>query len=86
MAKTKLSEKKSPEKKPAKRQFKTDQEMLDYIKTTIMDQIQDNLINLKVGDLLKIFEIQKKLSSDTKTEEKLWEIIEQIRPEALKHE
>ncbi|NMC42753.1 MAG: hypothetical protein GYA46_02445 [candidate division Zixibacteria bacterium] len=79
MAKTK-----KPVRQTPKRQFKTDQERLDFIKTTIMDQIQDNLISLKVGDLLKIFEIQKKLSSDSKTEEKFWEVIEQLRQEELK--
>jgi hypothetical protein len=79
-------EKKSPEPKVERHQFKTDQERLDYIKTTIMDQIQDGLISLKVGDLLKIFEIQKKLSSDTKAQEKFWEVIEQIRREELEDE
>lgn len=79
-----MAKQKSSGVKPPKRQFKTDQEMVDYIKTTIMDQIQNGLINLKVGDLLKIFEIQKKLSSDTKSEEKFWEVIEQIRQEELK--
>jgi membrane-bound lytic murein transglycosylase MltF len=59
-------QKKAKQETP-KRQFKTDQEMLDHMKTTIMDQIQDGNLNLKVGDLLKIFEIQKKLSSDSKT-------------------
>jgi len=39
-----------------------------------------------VGDLLKILEIQKKLSSDTSAEEKFWEIIEQIRRTELKDE
>lgn len=67
-----------------KRHFKTDQEMLEYIKKTIMEKIQAGNINLKVGDLLKVFEIQKKLSSDSKAEEKFWEVIEQLRQEELK--
>ena len=86
MPKKKLAKKKPAKKKPAKQLFKTDQEMLDHIKKTIMDQIQDDPGNLKVGDLLKILEIQKKLSSDTKAEERFWEVIEQIRQEELKHE
>lgn len=86
MAKKDHADKKTPIKKPAKQQFKTDQEMLDYIKKSIMDQIQDDPHTLKVGDLLKILEIQKKLSSDSKAEEKFWEVIEQIRQEELKHE
>jgi hypothetical protein len=79
-----MPKQKKAEQETPKRQFKTDQEMLDHMKTTIMDQIQDGNLNLKVGDLLKIFEIQKKLSSDSKTEEKFWEVIEQLRQEELK--
>jgi hypothetical protein len=79
-----MPKQKKAKQETSKRQFKTDQEMLDHMKTTIMDQIQDGNLNLKVGDLLKIFEIQKKLSSDSKTEEKFWEVIEQLRQEELK--
>lgn len=67
-------------------EYASDQEMLDEIKKRIMKQIKSGKISLKVGDLLKIFEIQKKLSSDTKAEEKFWEVIEQLRQEELKHE
>jgi DNA-binding transcriptional regulator GbsR (MarR family) len=68
------------------KRFSTDQELLDYLKETIAEQIQHGKINLKVGDLLKILEIQKKLSSDSGAQERFWEIIEQIRQEELKRE
>jgi uncharacterized protein YaaW (UPF0174 family) len=63
---------------------KTDQEMLQKIKERIWEQINKGEIKLKVGDLLKVLEIQKKLASDSSAEEKFWELIEQIRQEELK--
>lgn len=61
-------------------------EMLDHLKQTIMDQVKQGKISLKVGDLLKIVEIQRKLSSDSRAEEKFWEMIEQIRQTELEKE
>lgn len=83
---------KRQKKKPAApkvaegKQFSSDMELLEYLKETIVSQIKDGTISLKVGDLLKILEIQKKLSSDASAEEKFWEIIEQIRRTELKDE
>jgi hypothetical protein len=37
----------------------------------------------KVGDLVKIIELQRRLSSDSKAEEQFWEIIERLRQEEL---
>jgi hypothetical protein len=65
-------------------EFSSDQERLDYIKGFIMDEIANETIKLKVGDLLKILEIQKKLSEDTDAKDKFWEAIEKIRQEELK--
>ncbi len=39
----------------------------------------------KVGDLVKIIELQRKLSSDSKAEEKFWALIERLRQEELNH-
>lgn len=64
--------------------FESDQEMLEDIKDRIFKQIKENKIQLKVGDLLKIMEIQKKLFADSGAEEKFWEMIEQLRQEELK--
>ncbi|MFH1699175.1 MAG: hypothetical protein ABIE07_01195 [Candidatus Zixiibacteriota bacterium] len=66
-----------------KRRFSSDKELLDFLKNTIVDQIDEGKISLKVGDLLRILEIQKKLSSDNDSEAKFWEIIEKIRQEEL---
>lgn len=59
---------------------------MNFLKNTITDQIEEGKISLKVGDLLKIIEIQKKLSLDNNAEAKFWEIIEQIRQEELGNE
>jgi len=67
-----------------KRRFTSDKELLEFLKDTIISQIQDGNINLKVGDLLKILEIQKRLLSDNDAEAEFWKVIEQIRQEELK--
>ncbi len=64
----------------------TDEEMLQEIKDAIRDGVKEGTIKPKVGDLLKILELQRKLASDTKAEEKFWEVIEQLRQGELKNE
>jgi hypothetical protein len=66
-----------------KREFPSDTEMLNFLKDKIVKEIKKGKIPLKVGDLLKILEIQHKLFSDNNAEAKFWEIIEQIRQEEL---
>jgi len=73
-------------KNEKKRTFSSDKERLDYLKDLFMEQAQKEPINLKVGDFLKILEIQKKVSTDAGAEQKFWEFIEQIRQEELRHE
>jgi len=75
---------KEEEQKPEILHFSSDNELLNDIKGRISEQIQRGTIKLKVGDLLKIIELQKKLSSDSGAEEKFWDVIEQIRQEGLK--
>ncbi len=77
--------KKKVKAKPIAELPKTDQELLYEIKKEIWGQIQSGEIKMKVGDLLKVLEIQKKLASDSSAEEKFWELIEQIRQEELKN-
>lgn len=67
-----------------KRKFSSDKEMLDEIKEVIARQVIDGKIKGKVGDLLKILELQKKLGTDENAQEKFWEMIEKIRQEELK--
>jgi hypothetical protein len=84
--------KKEKENIEAKQQskFKSDLEILEKVKNKIVKKIEDGIENgnvkLKVGDLLKVIEMQRKISSDTKAEEKFWEMVEQIRQEELKDE
>ena len=66
--------------------FSSDKERLDKIKGEITDQILNKKIKAKVGDLLKIIELQNKLSTDSGAEEKFWEMIEKLRQEELKDE
>jgi len=67
-------------------EFTSDEDMLNKIKKTIADQIMNKEIKGKVGDLLKILELQKKLGTDENAQEKFWEMIEKIRQEELKDE
>jgi hypothetical protein len=61
-------------------------EMLDDLKNNIAKQIKSGTIKAKVGDLLKIIELQNKLSIDSSAEDKFWEMIEKLRQEELKDE
>lgn len=69
-----------------KKKYKSDFERLEVIKNKFMEKIEKNEITLKVGDFLKILELQKRLSEDASAERKFWEIIEEIRQEELRHE
>jgi len=73
-----LAIKKGPE-------YSSDEELLRFINKEIVSQVQDGIIKPEAGDLLNIMEIQKRLSSDARAEEKFWEMIEQIRQEELKN-
>ena len=64
--------------------FSSDKKLLDFIKDEIEKQVRSGKIKLKVGDLLKILELQNKLSKDSSAEEKFWEMLEKIRQEELK--
>ena len=80
-------------KKKARKQPETDQtksgselEIIEKVKVAFLEQLNKGTIKLKVGDILKIFEIQKKLSTDENAEEKFWELIEQIRQTELEED
>jgi hypothetical protein len=63
---------------------KTTGELLDKIKNKFEEQLDAGEIKLKVGDIVKILELQKKLTEDSGAEDKFWEMIEQIRQKELK--
>lgn len=66
--------------------IKTDAEILQLLKNEIVKQINGGTINMKVGDFLKILEIQRKLSSDSGATDKFWKFIEKIRQQELSDE
>ena len=63
----------------------SDEELLEKIKSEFVRQLEDGEIKLKVGDLVKILDIQNKLSTDNDAREKFWELIEKARKKGLKH-
>jgi hypothetical protein len=71
------------EKDDEPRVFKSDEEILNYVKEQIALQVGKGEIKAKVGDLLKIMEIQKQLATETGADEKFWQEIEKIRQEEL---
>ena len=74
------------DRKKKKPVYSSDQDLLDEIKNTIVQMVKEGKINLKVSDLLKILEIQKKLGEDGEAKDKFWELIDQIRREELNNE
>jgi hypothetical protein len=66
--------------------FSSDTDRLQKVKEEITDQILNREIKVKVGDLVKIIELQNKLFTGPDAEEKFWEMIEKIRQEELKDE
>jgi len=63
--------------------FKSSLEFLDYLIGEFTEMIMTNKVKPKVGDVLKMIELRKKLSADSKTQEKFWELIDQLRQEEL---
>ena len=70
-----MTKRRTEAKAASEKAFATDTELLQFIKDEIAKQITAGKIKPKVGDLLKILEMQKKLASDSKAEEKFWEMI-----------
>lgn len=61
----------------------SNQDLLEFIKMKFVKQIEEGTINIKVSDLLKIMEMQRKLASEDEPEDEFWEMIEKIRKEEL---
>ncbi|MCP4703143.1 MAG: hypothetical protein GY865_00915 [candidate division Zixibacteria bacterium] len=60
-----------------------DLEILEDLKREIYDAIKSNEPQPKVGDLLKVIELKRKLSVDGKGEKKFWDMVNKIRSEEL---
>jgi len=60
-----------------------DLEILTCIRDRLFKAFKDNEEQLKVGDLLKVIELKKKLSVGGKAEKKFWDMVNKIREEEL---
>lgn len=61
-------------------------DLLEKIKSRFEDQLNEKKVNVKVGEVLKIIELQNKLSSDDKARQEFLKIIESVRQKGLKNE
>ena len=60
-----------------------DLQILEDVRNTLYKIFQDNPEKTKVGDLLKVIELKKKLSVSGTGEKKFWEMINKLREEEL---
>ncbi|MEZ5360145.1 MAG: hypothetical protein R3F48_15115 [Candidatus Zixiibacteriota bacterium] len=68
---------------PRKKKYKSDFERLEELKDKFMNRINEDKFTIKVGEFLKIIELQKQLAEDKSAEQNFWEKIEEIRQEEL---
>ena len=60
-----------------------DLDILEDLKRDIYNAIKNKEPQPKVGDLLKVIELKRKLSVDGKGEKKFWAMVNKIRDEEL---
>lgn len=60
-----------------------DLDILEDLKKKIYNAIKNNEPQPKVGDLLKVIELKRKLSVEGKGEKKFWDMVNKIRQEEL---
>ena len=60
-----------------------DLDILEDLKRKIYNAIKNNEPQPKVGDLLKVIELKRKLSVEGKGEKKFWDMVNKIRQEEL---
>lgn len=60
-----------------------DLDILEDLKNEIYETIRKNVAQSKVGDLVKVIELKRKLSVEGKGEKKFWEMVNKIRQEEL---
>ena len=61
-------------------------ELLEKIKNKFKEQLNNNEITVKVGEIKKAIELQNKLSSDNKARQKFLKYIESVRQKGLKND
>ncbi len=67
-------------------EYQSDYDRLERVKAEIMRKIEAGEFSVKVGDLLKVVELQKRMSTDSSAEQAFWDAIEQIRQGELRHD
>ena len=60
-----------------------DVEILENLKKILYEEITANKKPAKVGDLLKVIDMRRKISAEGKGEKKFWEMVDRIRTEEL---
>ncbi len=60
-----------------------DLDILEDLKQAIYNAIKNDEPQPKVGDLLKVIELKRKLSVEGKGEKKFWDMVNKIREEEL---
>ena len=81
-----MGKRKRQRNKVSKEKPQTDLEMLEEVKSMIYKKLKKGECQVKVGDLVKVVELQRRLSADAGSEKQFWEFIEQLRQEELKDE
>lgn len=61
----------------------SDLEILEQLRNMLYQAIRDNEPQPKVGDLMKVIELKKKLAGTGQAEKKFWDMIDTIRKEEL---
>lgn len=61
----------------------SDLEMLEKLRNKLYTAISDNEPQPKVGDLLKVIDLKRKLTVEGKGERKFWDMVNKIREQEL---
>jgi hypothetical protein len=62
---------------------KDDLDILEDLRNKLYEAINMNESQTKVGDLLKVIELKRKLSVEGKGEKRFWDMVNKIRQEEL---
>jgi len=61
----------------------SDTDILQHLRDRLFDAIKDTTKKTKVGDLLKVIELKRKLSVTGKSERAFWDMINDLRKKEL---
>ncbi len=73
----------TPHESPAEKSELTDFEMLEALQSRLYRILEKDENLAKIGELLKVMEMKRKLSIEGKNEKKFWEMIDKIRTDKL---